>query len=91
MDQQSVFRIPQPTPRPRSRLASLPEHERAQITRNLSFMTEDADGIPVPKTAAGALFSVGAYLKALQPPADDPAAALPRQQLKSLALAAKAL
>src|SRR6185369_5658854 len=81
----------QPTPRPRSRLASLPEHEKAQITRNLSFMTEDTDGIPVPKTTAGALFSVGAYLKALQPPADDPAAALHRQQLKSLALAAKAL
>ena len=72
-------------------MASLPEYERAQITRNLSFMTEDADGIPVPKTAAGALFSVGAYLKALQPPADDPAAALHRQQLKSLALAAEAL
>ena len=54
-------------------------------------MTHDDKGIPVPKTAASALFSVGAYLKAMQPPADGPNAALHRQQLKSLALAVKAI
>ena len=89
--QLSLSSTGQAAPRQRSRLAGLPEHERAGITRNLSFMTEDADGIPVPKTAEGVLISVGAYLKAMQPPADDPNAALHRQQLKSLALAAKAI
>ena len=81
------------SPRGRSRLAHLPEDERAAITRNLglSFMTHDDEGIPVPKTAAGALLSVGAYLKATQPPADDPNATLHRQQLKSLALAVQAI
>ena len=89
--QLSLSSTGQAAPRQRTRLADLPENERAAITRNLSFMTEDADGIPVPKTAAGALLSVGAYLKAMQPPADDPNAVLHRQQIKSLALAAKAI
>ena len=40
------------------------EAERAGITRNLesSYMTEDADGIPVPKTPGAALLALETYL-----------------------------
>ena len=54
-------------------------------------MTFDEEGVPVPKTAAGALFTAAAYLEAIKPPANDPNAKLHRQQIKSLALAAKAI
>ena len=55
-------------------------------------MTYDEEGVPVPKTAAGALFTAAAaYLEAIKPPADNPNAKLHRQQIKSLALAAKAI
>ena len=54
-------------------------------------MTYDEEGVPVPKTAASALFTAAAYLEAIKPPADDPNAKLHRQQIKSLALAAKAI
>ena len=79
--------------RPRSRLSRLAEDEREALTRNLghSFMTFDEEGVPVAKTAAGALFTAAAYLEAIKPPADDPNAKLHRQQIKSLALAAKAI
>ena len=79
--------------RSRSRLAHLTESERAALTRDLgvSFMTHDEDGIPIPKTAQGALMSVATYLKATQPPDGDPNAALHRQQIKSLHMAGGAL
>ena len=54
-------------------------------------MTYDEEGLPVPKTAAGALYTAAAYLEAIKPPADDPNAKLHCQQIKSLALAAKAI
>ena len=54
-------------------------------------MTLDSEGVLVPKTAEGALISLGAYLKATAPPAGDPAEELHLQQLKALALAAKGL
>ena len=79
--------------RPRSRLSHLSPGEKAALTRNLgnSFMTYDEEGLPVPKTAAGALYTAAAYLEAIKPLADDPNAKLHRQQIKSLALAAKAI
>jgi hypothetical protein len=79
--------------RSRSRLAHLTASERAALTRDLdvSFMTHDEDGIPIPKTAQGALMSVATYLKATQPPDSDPNAALHRQQIKSLHMAGGAL
>ena len=54
-------------------------------------MTYDEEGVPVPKSVVGALFTAAAYLEAIKPPADDPNAKLHRQQIKSLALAAKAI
>ena len=80
-------------PRHRSRFANIPEGERSGVTRNLehSFMTLDADGVLVPKTAEGALLQIGAYLRATAPPAGDPAAVAHQQQMKALALAAKGL
>ena len=77
--------------RPRSRLSHLSPDERAALTRNLgnSFMTYDEEGVPVPKIAAGALFTAAAYLEAIKPPADDPNAKLHRQQIKSLAPSSK--
>ena len=79
--------------RSRSRMAHLTESERAALTRDLgmSFMTHDEEGIPIPKTAQGALMSVATYLKATQPPDSDPNAALHRQQIKSLHMAGGAL
>ena len=77
----------------RSRLSGLPESQVEALTRNLdtSYYTHDETGRPVPKTAAGALYTAAAYLQATKPPAGDPNAELHRQQIKSLAMAAKAL
>ena len=56
--------------RHRARVPRMTEAERAGITRNLesSYMTEDADGIPVPKTPGAALMAVETYLRLTQPP-----------------------
>ena len=77
----------------RSRLSHLSPGEKAALTRNLgnSFMTYDEEGLPVSKTAVGALYTAAAYLEAIKPPADDPNAKLHRQHIKSLTLAAKAI
>ena len=75
-----------------SRLSHLPEDQVEALTRNLgtSYYTYDEAGIPVPKTATGAIYTAAAYLQATKPLADDPNAQLHRQHIKSLALAAKA-
>ena len=77
----------------RSRLSGLPKSQVEALTRNLgtSYYTHDEAGRPVPKTAAGALYTAAAYLQATKSPAGDPNAELHRQQIKSLAMAAKAL
>ena len=51
--------------RRRSRFDRITEHERADVTRNLdnSFLTVDSNGIIQPKTAEGALISIGSYLQ----------------------------
>ena len=79
--------------RPRSRINLTSDAERDVATRNLdsSLMTEDADGIPVPKIAAGAFMSLSTYLRATQPPEGDPRAAVHRQQIQALRLAEEAL
>ena len=44
-------------------------------------------GVPIPKTATGALMSVATYLQATQPPENDPRAALHRQQIRFVSIA----
>ena len=82
-----------PSSRHRSRLSGLPESQVEALTRNLekSYYEYDEAGRPVPKTAAGALYTAAAYLQSTKPPAGDPNAELHRQQIKALAMAAKAL
>ena len=77
----------------RSRLSGLPESQVEALTRNLgvSYYTHDEVGRPIPKTAAGALYTFAGYLQATKPPAGDPNTELHRQQIKSLTMAAKAL
>ena len=77
----------------RSTLSGLPESQVEALTRNLgtSYYTHDEAGRPVPKTAAGALYTATTYLQATKPPAGDPNVELHHQQIKSLAMAAKAL
>ena len=69
------------------------DEERACFTRNLesSYMSEDAEGILVPKTASAALMSIGTYLQLTQPPEGDPRANVHKQQIKALKLAEDAL
>ena len=50
-------------------------------------MSLDEEGIPVPKTATGALMSVATYLQATQPLENDPRAALHHQQIKFINMA----
>ena len=67
--------------------------ERVGATRNLEspYVTEDTEGIPVPKTTSAALMSIGTYLQLTQPPEGDPRANVHRQQIKALKLAEEAL
>ena len=69
------------------------DEDRIAATRNLetSYLTEDAEGIPVPKTTSAALMSIGTYLQLTQPPEGDPRANVHRQQMKALKLAEDAL
>ena len=69
------------------------DEERAVFTRNLesSYMTEDAEGIPAPKTASAALMSIGTYLQLTQPPEGDPRANVHKQQMRALKLVEDAL
>ena len=69
------------------------DEDRMAATRNLesSYLTEDAEGISVPKTASAALMSIGTYLQLTQPPEGDPRANVHRQQMKALKLAEDAL
>ena len=59
--------------RRRARVPLMTEVDRARVTRNLesSYMSEDADGIPVPKTPGAALMAVETYLRLTQPPEGD--------------------
>ena len=50
-------------------------------------MSLDEEGIPIPRTAIGALMSVAMYLQATQPPEDDSRAALHRRQIKFVNMA----
>ena len=79
--------------RHRSRLHRMTDEDRIAATQNLetSYLTEDAEGIPVPKTASAALMSIGTYLQLTQPPEGDPRANVHRQQMKALKLAEDAL
>ena len=67
--------------------------DRARVTRNLdsSFVTEDENGIPVPKTANAAIMSVETYLRLTQPPEGDPRALLHKQQIMSMKAIEEAL
>ena len=67
--------------------------ERAGFTRNIesSYMSEDAEGIPVPKTASAALMSIGTHLQVTQPPEGDPRANVHKQQMRELKLAEETL
>ena len=60
--------------------------DRTRVTRNLdsSFITEDENGIPVPKTANAAIMSVETYLRLTQPPEGDPRALLHKGNRGSL-------
>ena len=62
------------------------EDDRARLTRNLdsSFITEDENGIPVPKTANAAIMAVETYLRLTQPPEGDARALLHKQQIMSM-------
>ena len=72
--------------RHRARMPRVPEADRVHLTRNLesSFMTEDTDGIPVPKTPASALMALETYLRLTQPPEGSAHARLHRQQIQSI-------
>ena len=69
------------------------DEERAGFTRNLesSYVSQDAEGIPVPKTTSAALMSIGTYLQLTRPPEGDPRANVHKQQIKALKLAEEAL
>ena len=69
------------------------DEDRMAATRNLesSYLTEDAEGIPVPRTASAALMSIGTYLQLTQPPEGDPRANVHRQQMRALKLVEDAL
>ena len=69
------------------------DEERIAATRNLesSYLTEDAEGIPVPRTTSAALMSIGTYLQLTQPPEGDPRANVHRQQVRALKLTEEAL
>ena len=60
--------------------------DRTRVTCNLdsSFITEDENGIPVPKTANAAIMSVETYLRLTQPPEGDPRALLHKQKIMSM-------
>ena len=75
--------------RHRSRLHRMTDQDRIAATRNLetSYLTEDAEGIPIPKTASAALMSIGTYLQLTQPPEGDPRANVHKQQIKAHKLA----
>ena len=59
--------------RHRTRLHWMTDEERLAATRNLesSYLTEDTEGIPIPRTASAALMSIGTYLQLTQPPEGD--------------------
>ena len=67
--------------------------DRARVTRNLdsSFVTEDENGIPVPKTANTAIIAVETYLRLTQPPEGDARALLHKQQIMSMKAIEEAL
>ena len=69
------------------------EADRTRLTRNLdsSFVTEDENGIPVPKTANAALIAVETYLRLTQPPEGDARSLLHKQQIASIRAIEEAL
>ena len=69
------------------------DEERLAATRNLesSYLTEDTEGIPVPRTTSTALMSIGTYLQLTQPLEGDPRANVHKQQMRALKLAEDAL
>jgi len=79
--------------RHRARVPLMTEVDRARVTRNLksSYMSEDADGIPVPKTPGAALMAVETYLRLTQPPEGDSRALLHKQQIMSIKAVEEAL
>ena len=79
--------------RHRARVPNMTDADRARVTRNLdlSFITEDENGIPVPKTANAAIMSVETYLRLTQPPEGDPHALLHKQQIMSMKAIEEAL
>ena len=69
------------------------DEERLAATCNLesSYLTEDTEGISVPRTASAALMSIGTYLQLTQTPEGDPRANVHKQQMRALKLAEDAL
>ena len=69
------------------------EADRTRLTRNLdsSFVTEDENGIHVPKTANAAIMSAEKYLRLPQPPEGDPRALLQKKQIMSMKAIEEAL
>ena len=67
--------------------------DRARVTRNLdsSFVIEDENGIPVPKTANAAIIVVKTYLRLTQQPEGDARALLHKQQIMSMKAIEEAL
>ena len=69
------------------------DEEWLAATRNLesSYLSEDTEGIPVPRTASAALISIGTYLQLTQPPEGDPRSNVHKQQMRALKLGEDAL
>ena len=69
------------------------EADRPRVTRNLdsSFVTEDENGIPIPKTANACIMTVETYLRLTQPPEGDARALLHKQQIMSMKAIEEAL
>ena len=77
-----------------SRLGNTPPHERgADLIQDLSlsYMSIDAEGCIVPKTAEAAVVAAQTYLLTTQPAAGDPRGPIHRAALVGLGLIEKTL
>ena len=80
-------------PANRSRFINLGDADLAAVTRTLNpaFVAVDAEGVPIPTEPAGALMTLGTYLRTIEPPAGDPKRDQHLQLYKQLAIAAQAI
>jgi hypothetical protein len=71
----------------------LPSGSLLEMTKSLEsdFMAIDHDGNIIPKTPEAAVLAVTTYLQSMQPPEDDPRAAIHRSALHRLGIVGAAI